>query len=163
MKTSNFSKWFRSNDIRRVDKRIVFLLRVHWWNQTIPTVNLFALKGREIRKGCDRYVDSTMMRKMSQWFWPLRRFHKRRERIEITIETSETWDYQWLRENRSEDCPKYGCESVFVPPDVGAEVIRVDTTLLNGWAETGRVHFSEYPTDDRPFCLKSLGSQRESN
>lgn len=42
------------------------------------------------------------MHKMWQWFWPFRVLKRRR--VEITIETSETWDLHWSSETRCNTC-----------------------------------------------------------
>lgn len=97
-----------------------------------------------------------MMHKMAQWFFGLRPFRRREGRIEITVETNETWGIQWFRQRESEHCPKCGAETVFVPADTGTEVPKADIEFLRRLIDNGRVHIKEVSDKDRLIRLNSL-------
>jgi hypothetical protein len=104
-----------------------------------------------------------MMQKMTQWFSDLGFFRHRKARIEITVETNETWGVEWFRQSRGELCPTCGAETIFIPSNLGAQVVRVEEELIDGLIENGRVHFSEGGEDERLICLSSLKRSTEKH
>jgi hypothetical protein len=84
-------------------------------------------------------MDFTLMQKMSQWIRAHRPFQRRSERIEITIETSETWDLEWRSQSRNEVCPKCGCESTLLPLNAGS----IDALAKNIGVPVGDAHHAE--------------------
>lgn len=98
---------------------------------------------------------------MTQWFLELGLFRRRKERIEIAVETNETWKVEWFRESRSELCPVCGAETIFIPAEIGAQVVRADSAVIEDLLDTGQVHSSDGADGESRICLSSLKRSME--
>jgi hypothetical protein len=104
-----------------------------------------------------------MFQKMTQWLFGRRLFSRRPEKIQITVETCETWDVQWFRQSRIELCPICGAETVFIPPPQAAQIVQFDAAELERFLANGNVHFKQTPENERLICLDSLKRTLEHN
>lgn len=104
-----------------------------------------------------------MMQKMTQWFFGLVPFRRRKEKIEITVETNETWGVQWFRQSKSEICPVCGSVTIFISPDLGAQLVQADISLIRGLIDSGQVHFNESDKNEQLICLSSLKRSMEKH
>lgn len=96
------------------------------------------------------------MGRITQWLSGLSPFKGPKARIEITVETNETWDVQWFRQSKSELCPVCGAETIFIPFDLGTQVVRAETRFIEELIEHSQVHFSRAGPEKQLICLSSL-------
>lgn len=93
---------------------------------------------------------------MAQWLNWRWLFWRRREKIEITVETTESWEIHWLRRSKTENCPFCQAEAIFVPRDLGAQIIRADLDAIEKMVTSGKVHVTLSDDKESLICLASL-------
>lgn len=98
---------------------------------------------------------------MAQWFNWRGLFSRRRERIEISVETRESWEVHWFKKSRAEHCPLCEAETIFIPFDLGAQIIQVDMEAIENLVKSGKVHFRQTPEMEKLICLSSLKKSME--
>ena len=98
---------------------------------------------------------------MAQWFDWRRLFSPRRKKIEITVETNESWEIRWLRKSRTELCRTCKTETVFVPSELGAQIAQTEIEVIENLLSSGKVHFYESPEREKLICLSSLNGEFE--
>lgn len=100
---------------------------------------------------------------MTQWLDWRRMFARRKEKVEITVETRESWEVRWFRQSRAEQCPTCRAETIFIPPEIAAEIIQADAETIKNLMESGRVHFGDTAENERLICLSSLKKTAAQN
>lgn len=105
-------------------------------------------------------MNSTMMQRMTQWFFRLGTL-ARKKRVEITVETNETWGIKWFRQSKSELCSRCCAETFFISPDLGAHVVCLEPAVVNGLIDSGLVHSNGKQGHERLICLSSLEQAME--
>jgi hypothetical protein len=103
-----------------------------------------------------------MMQRMTQWFFGLRIFARQKKKVEITVETSETWGIKWFRQSKSEICTQCGAETIFVSPDLGVQIVGPEPAVIYGLIDSGRVHSNGKQGHERLICLSSLRQSLEA-
>lgn len=117
---------------------------------------------------CDNFkiflIDFTTLKKMAQWWLDWRRmFARQKEKIEITVETSESWEVQWFRQSKTECCPTCGAETFYIPPEIAAQVIRKDDEAIKNFLKSGQIHYGERAENETLICLSSLKKAAAQN
>lgn len=93
---------------------------------------------------------------MTQWLDWRRMFARRREKIEITIETSESWEIRRFRQSQAERCPVCRAETIFIPPDLAAQIAQTSENAIEDILKNAAVHFIENAEKQPLICLSSL-------
>jgi hypothetical protein len=101
------------------------------------------------------------MYKMTQWFFRHGLFWRRREKIEITVETKESWEISWLRQSKTEFCSICQTETIFLPPELGAQIANVESSAIESLIVRGKIHIKQTPPEEKLVCLASLKRELE--
>lgn len=97
---------------------------------------------------------------MAQWLNRLGIFPRRKEKIEITVETKESWEINLFRQSRTDFCPRCKSDTVFIPPDLGVRIVGDGIEKIEDLMKSGAVHFTNTP--EKLVCLSSLKNEFES-
>lgn len=100
---------------------------------------------------------------MAQWLNWRWLFSRRRERIEISVETKESWEVHWFKKSRAELCPLCEAETIFIPFDLGAQIIQTEVEEIENLVRNGKVHFRQTAEMEKLICLSSLKKSMEKN
>lgn len=98
-----------------------------------------------------------------QWFCEHEWFKRDRERIEITVETKESWEIHWLRQSRAQMCRICQTETIFIPVDLGTQIVQTENRFVENLIADGKIHFRQSADNDRLICLASLKKEIEKN
>lgn len=101
------------------------------------------------------------MNTMAQWFDWRRLFSPRKEKIEVTVETNESWEIHLFRKSTTEFCRTCRTKTIFVPSELGARIIQTDNAVIENLLSSGKVHFYESPEKEKLICLSSLNGEFE--
>jgi hypothetical protein len=105
----------------------------------------------------------TTMSKLTQWFFGREPESRRKEKVEITVETKETWDVRWFRQSRAEMCLICRTETIFVPLDLAAQIIRTEIERIENLVSNGEIHFREDFENEKLICFASLKRAMENS
>lgn len=56
-------------------------------------------------------------------------------------------------------CPKCGMETIFVPSDLGNQIVRIDKETISDLIAEGRIHLENSPDTKSFICLQSLKNE----
>ena len=93
---------------------------------------------------------------MAQWKILRGLFSRPKEKIEITIETNESWEISWFRKSRTESCPVCRTETISVPEELGAEIIGKDLSEIRELMRNEEIHYFNPDGNETLICLASL-------
>lgn len=99
---------------------------------------------------------------MAQWLSWRWLFSRRKERIEISVETKESWEVHWFKKSRAELCPLCEAETIFIPLDLGAQIIQASVEEIENLVKNGNVHFRQTAEMERLVCLSSLKKEMKN-
>ncbi len=101
------------------------------------------------------------METMRQWlnWWKI--FTRSKQKIEITVETKESWEINWFRRSKTSLCPVCKMETVFVPAELGVRIMETDKTEIEKLISDGKAHFNESSGTEKLICLSSLKNEVE--
>ncbi len=88
-----------------------------------------------------------------------RLFPKAKEKIEITIELSESWEVHHLEKTKIRYCSKCGTETFFVPGNLAQEIVHADDETIAQLLANKNLHLSGSPENKSLICLKSLKTE----
>ena len=100
---------------------------------------------------------------MAQWFNWRGLFSRRRKRIEISVETRESWQVCRFKESITELCPLCRAETIFIPLDSGVRIFQSDVYIIENLIKTGKVHFRQSADMEKLICLFSLQESTAEN
>lgn len=123
--------------------------------ETICAFLLISNRRKKHRGIEDNLAD--MLAKMQRFFKKL--FPDQKQRIEITIETKESWEMQRRQKRRVRYCPECGSEGVFIPADLCGKIGEIDSESLTGFMANGRLHLLAIPKEKSLVCLNSLKNE----
>jgi hypothetical protein len=83
-------------------------------------------------------------------------FRKQKERIEITIETNESWEVHSLQKTVTNHCQECGKETVFVPTDLGMQIAQANEEEITNLLTAGKLHLTDSAEEKKLVCLQSL-------
>jgi hypothetical protein len=89
-------------------------------------------------------------------------FSRGTEKIEITVETKESWEINWFRRSKTSQCPHCKAETVFVPADLGLQIIKADGNEIEKLISDGKIHFTDTNDKEKMICLTSLKNEYET-
>ncbi len=119
--------------------------------------DLIVLVSTEIKK--DFYTNSlinmpTFMQKIWRKF-----FFDQSEKIEITIQQNESWEFHTLQKTRTKFCTECGVETIFVPLDLGFQIVNAEESAKADLIANGNLHLSNSVESANLVCLQSLQSE----
>ena len=85
-----------------------------------------------------------------------RLFPKHKERIEIKIETKESWEAHKLQKTKIKYCSQCKAETFFVSSDLAQEIVRVNEEKIADLITDGTIHLSDSPERKSLLCLQSV-------
>ena len=83
-------------------------------------------------------------------------FPKQTERIEITVETNESWELQIIKRTQTFRCPHCEAEAIFIPADLGMKIIETDDEKIKNLIADGTLHLSNLQSEKGLVCLQSV-------
>lgn len=89
-------------------------------------------------------------------------FSRRREKIEITVETKESWEINWFRRSKTSQCPHCRAETIFIPAEIGNQIIKADEDEFEKLLSDGKIHFTNSTDQEKMICLTSLKNEYET-
>lgn len=98
---------------------------------------------------------------MMQAFNWRRWFHRRREKIEITVETSGSWEIRHFTKSRTGFCAACKTETIFVPAALGAQMLKSEKSLIEKLLDEEKIHFQNETGENELICFASLKRQME--
>ena len=98
------------------------------------------------------------MPSIKQKIWR-RFFFKQNEKIEITIQQNESWELHTLQKTRTKFCKKCGVETIFIPFDLGLQIVNADESAKADLIANENLHLSNSVEASNLVCLQSLQSE----
>lgn len=89
-------------------------------------------------------------------------FSRRREKIEITVETKESWEINWFRRSKTSECPNCQAETIFIPAVMGIQIIKTDENEFEKLISDGKIHFTGSTDKEKMICLTSLKNEYDA-
>lgn len=96
---------------------------------------------------------------MAQWCNWRRLFSRRREKIEISVETKESWEIRWTNRSNKQLCPFCQIETLFLPVDEIALMLRVELRFVEKLLNQENVHFLITKENEYLICVDSVRQQ----
>lgn len=104
---------------------------------------------------------TNMLTNMQKFFSRL--FPKRKEKIEIIIKTNESWELHLSQKTKMKFCPECKTETVFVPGDLGTQIVQKDAKTISDLISNGSLHISSSPDSKSFICMRSLNKEFAEN
>lgn len=93
---------------------------------------------------------------MTQWKNFRKFLSREKEKIEITIETKESWEINWLRKSRVEFCGICRAETIFISAQVLRQIVKDENFLFEMLLEEKNLHFQNDQNRENLICLTSV-------
>lgn len=90
-----------------------------------------------------------------KWF----RTHK--EKIEITVETSRSWEVRHFTKSRTGFCPACETETIFIPATLGTQVLDSEKRLIENLLAEKKIHLQNKTGEIKLICFASLKREME--
>ena len=96
---------------------------------------------------------------MAQWFNWRALFSRRREKIEISVETKESWEFRRTKRSNKQLCPFCQIETLFLPVDEIALMLRVEIHFIEKLLDEENIHLVTTPENEYLLCVDSVKQQ----
>lgn len=93
---------------------------------------------------------------MTQWKNLRDFFSRQKEKVEITVETKESWEVHWFKKSRAELCRVCKAETIFVPTNLAAQIVRAEKVPIENLLTDEEIHFRQSSNEEKLVCLASL-------
>ncbi len=83
-------------------------------------------------------------------------FSRRKEKIEVSVETQESWKINWLKKSRIAYCPACKTDTFFISMESAAQTINNEKRFVENLSADKKVHFRQRENEKTLVCLASL-------